>query len=195
MKKPFLAILALALCYTVSAQQAQQTPPAQQPPAQPQSTGLANQPATDPANATAPFMRYPTLPPFHLLKLDSSTYLTKDDVRKNRRTIVMFFSPDCEHCKHQTEAILADFKDFKDIEIVMATYQPFSEMKDFNEQYKIYEHPNIKIGRDEKFFLAPFYKIRNLPYLALYDKKGNLITTFEGAQKADTLLNAFTEKQ
>lgn len=190
MKKPFLAVLALAFCYAVSAQQQQQ--PAQPQPAT--AAGLANQPATDPANASAPFMRFPTIPPFHLLKLDSATYLTKDDLRKNRRTIVMFFSPDCEHCKHQTEAILADFKDFKDIEIVMATYQPFSEMKDFNEHYKIYDHPNIQIGRDEKFVLPPFYKIRNLPYLALYDKKGNLITTFEGTQKVDTLLSAFNSK-
>jgi len=177
MKHSFLIALSFALCYTVSAQKA-----------------LPNQPATDSANASAPYMRFPTIPPFHLLKLDSTTYLTKEDLRKNRKTIVMFFSPDCEHCKHQTEAILADFKDFKDIEIVMATYQPFSEMKQFNEKYKISEHPNILIGRDERFVLPPFYRIRNLPYLALYDKKGNLITTFEGTQKAETLLNAFTGK-
>jgi thiol-disulfide isomerase/thioredoxin len=173
MKHVSLAIVALAICHFVSAQT------------------LPNQPATDSANAGAPFMRYPTIPPFRLLKLDSTTYLTKDDLRKNRKTMVMYFSPDCEHCKHQTEAILADFNNFKDIEIVMATYQPFPEIRAFNEHYKIYEHPNILIGRDEQFRLPPFYKIRNLPYLALYDKKGNLITTFEGTQKADTLLKAF----
>ena len=176
MKTVYLAILALALGHAASAQK------------------LPNQPATDSANANAPFMRFPTIPPLHLLKLDSTSYLSKDDIKKNRKTIIMFFSPDCEHCKHQTEAILADFKDFKDIEIVMATYQPFEDMKVFNTHYNIDKHSNIKIGRDEKFFLPPFYKIRNLPYLALYDKKGNLITTFEGAQKVDTLLNAFAEK-
>jgi thioredoxin-related protein len=154
----------------------------------------ANQPATDPANAQAPFIRFPTLPPLHLLKLDSITYLTKDDVKKNHRTIIMFFSPDCPHCKDQTESILNDFKDFKDMEIVMATYQPFSELKEFNEHYHIYDHPNIMLGRDEKFTLPPFYKIKNLPYLALYDKKGNLITTFEGTQKVDTILQAFNQK-
>jgi thiol-disulfide isomerase/thioredoxin len=154
----------------------------------------ANQPATDPANAQAPFIRYPTIPPFHLLKLDSANYLTKDDLKKNRRTIIMFFSPDCPHCKVQTESILADMKDFSDIEIVMATYQPFSELKEFNEHYHMGEHPNFMLGRDEKFVLPPFYKIKNLPYLALYDKKGNLITTFEGTQKVDTILAAFKGK-
>ena len=176
MKTVYLAILALALGHAASAQK------------------LPNQPATDSANANAPFMRFPTIPPIHLLKLDSASYLSKDDIKKNRKTIIMFFSPDCEHCKHQTEAILADFKDFKDIEIVMATYQPFSEMKDFNTHYRIFDHPNIHLGRDEKYTLPPFYRIRNLPYLALYDKKGKLITTFEGTQKVETLLDAFKVK-
>lgn len=180
MIKAFWALLAIACCSILSVS-AQPTKP--------------NQPATDTANAQAPFMRFPTIPPFHLLKLDSSTYLTKDDVKKNRKTIMMYFSPDCEHCKHEIESFLASWSKFRDIEIVMATYQPFGEMKEFNAHYKIYEHPNIHIGRDEKFFLPPFYKIRNLPYLALYDKKGNLITTFEGTQKVETIMDAFTDKK
>ena len=177
MKKPFLVLLAAVICFSVSAQPT-----------------VPNQPATDPANAQAPFIRFPTIPPIHLLKLDSSTYLSKDDIKKGHRTIVMYFSPDCEHCKHQTEAILENFKKFKDIEIVMATYQPFDEMKQFDAHYHITDHDNMFIGRDEKFVLPPFYKIRSLPYLALYDKKGKLITTFEGTQKVDTILNAFNEK-
>jgi len=176
MKKVFLAAIAIACSHFLSAQQAQPTQP--------------NQP-TDPAQIQAPYLRFPTIPPFHLLKVDSATYLTKDDIKKGRRTIVMFFSPDCDHCKRQTDSILADFAEFKNIEIVMATYQPFEEMKEFNTHYRLSEHPNIKIGRDEKFFLAPFYKIRNLPYLALYNKKGKLVTTFEGTQKVGTILNAF----
>ena len=180
MKKAFLAIAILIYSSVLFAQQPATTP--------------VNQPAADQAGAEPPFKRFPTLPPFHLLKLDSTTYLTKEDVKKNRRTIIMYFSPDCDHCKHQTESILADFSKFKDIEIIMATYQPMEELKEFNEHYRMAEHSNIKMGRDEKFFLPPFYKIRSLPYLALYDKKGNLITTFEGTQKIDTILAAFDKK-
>ncbi len=179
MKNVFLALLAVVCTLTAFSQQA--------------STPVQAAQATQSAPDQAAYLRYPTLPPFRLLKLDSSSYLTKDDVKKGHRTLIMYFSPDCEHCQHETEAILANFSKFKDIEIVMATYQPFEELKAFNTKYKIYEHPNMKMGRDEKFFLPPFYKIRNLPYLALYDKKGNLITTFEGTQKVDTILNAFNK--
>ncbi|MHA4809390.1 TlpA family protein disulfide reductase [Flavitalea flava] len=177
-KKAILSVFAIVSCSFLPAL-AQQIP-AQQAPAQSQ-----QQPDS------APYLRFPTIPPFHLLKLDSTTYLTKEDLKKHRPTLVMFFSPDCDHCKHQTESILSVYNKFKDIEIVMATYQPFGELKEFNTHYRLFEHPNFRLGRDEKFFLVPFYRIRNLPYLALYDKKGNLITTFEGTQKIDTVLKAF----
>ena len=68
-------------------------------------------------------------------------------------------------------------------------------MKQFYNYYRIADHPNIKMGRDEKYVLQPFYRIRNLPYLALYDSKGNLITTFEGNQKMDKILAAFDIKK
>jgi thioredoxin-related protein len=142
-----------------------------------------------------PYLRFPTIPPFHLLRLDSATYLTRDDLKKNHQTLIMFFDPECEHCKHQTTDILADFSQFKNIEIVMASYQPLSKMQEFYNYFRISDHPNIKMGRDEKWTLPTFYKIQNLPFLALYDKKGNYITHFEGNQKVDTLLNAFKARQ
>ena len=77
------------------------------------------------------YVRNPDFPHIRLLEVDSVHYLTKTDVRKNRKILLIFFSPECEHCKHQIQDILADFSKFKDIEIVMATFQPFDEMKIF----------------------------------------------------------------
>jgi thiol-disulfide isomerase/thioredoxin len=147
-------------------------------------------------NAVQPaYLRFPTIPPLSLLKVDSATYITKEDIKKNRPTLIIIFSPTCDHCKHQTQDILADMDKFKNTEIVMATLQPFEEMKEFYNYYRIADHPNIKMGRDEKAVLPGFYRdMRSLPYLALYDKKGNLITVFEGNQKVATLLNAFEKK-
>ena len=103
----------------------------------------------------------------------------------------MYFSPDCDHCRHQTEDLLRDINSFKKIQIVMATYQPFESMKEFYQKYKLSDYNSIHLGRDSKFILPPFYRMGNLPYLALYDKKGNLITTFEGNQKVNKILKAF----
>lgn len=140
----------------------------------------------------AAYLRFPTIPPFTLLKVDS-TELTRNDIHKNRQTMIMYFSPECSHCQHQTEDMLAEMDKLKNTEIIMATYEKFEDMTAFYEKYHIAKYPNIKMGRDTKFFFVPFYRMKNLPYMALYDKKGNLITTFEGNHKIDKLVNAFNK--
>jgi thioredoxin-related protein len=156
----------------------------------------AQTPAQTPVNVPdPPYLKNPGLPPFKLLRVDSSHYVTRDDIKKNHKVLLMFFSPECEHCKHQMRDILADFGKFKDIEIVMATFQPFEEMKSFYNYFRIEDHSNILMGRDEKYMLPPYYRMQSLPFLALYDKKGQLITHFEGNQKIDTILDAFASKE
>jgi thiol-disulfide isomerase/thioredoxin len=141
----------------------------------------------------APYKRFPTIPPFDLLQTDSSTHLTKDKIDQKRNTIIMYFSPDCSHCQHQTEEMIKGMDSLKEVQIVMATYLPFEEMVDFYKKYQLAKYPNIKLGRDVKFFLPPYYRMKSLPYLALY-KKGSLVTTYEGNQTVTTLVEAFDHK-
>ena len=139
------------------------------------------------------YKRFPTVPPFTILQADS-TNLTKDNL-KHQATLIMYFSPDCDHCKHQWADMEKRMKDLKKYQIVMITYQPFEEMVSFYKEQKIASYSNIKMGRDTKFFLPPFYKIQSLPFQALYDKNGELLTTFEGNVKIDKLLAAFKGKE
>lgn len=152
------------------------------------SAGLCAQTDAEPA-----FKRFPSVPPINLLKVDSTT-LTKADLKKNQQTMIMYFSPACEHCQHQTEDMIRRMDDLKDIQIVMATYSPMGELNDFINRYNLSNYPNIITGRDTKYMLQPFYKIAGLPYQALYDVKDSLITTFEGNVKIDKLLTAFKKK-
>lgn len=138
----------------------------------------------------AGYLRFPTIPPFTLLKADSTT-ITRDDLVRHKKTLVMFFSPGCDHCKHQTKDLLANMDKFKDVEILMATYQPMEEIQAFYNDFHLENYPNIKLGRDTKYFFVPFYKISNLPFLALYNNKGKLLTTFEGTTPVNKLLEGF----
>ena len=141
-----------------------------------------------------PYKRFPNIPPFELLQLDSATTLTKNDLQKNQPVLIMVFSPDCDHCQHQMEELLIDIESLKDVQIVLATPEPFDKMKAFNERYNLSKYPNIRIGRDTKYVLPPFYRMRNLPFLALYNKKGNLITAYDGNAKTADLVKAFEKK-
>jgi cytochrome oxidase Cu insertion factor (SCO1/SenC/PrrC family) len=138
-----------------------------------------------------PYLRFPTVPPFTLMKADSAGRFTKYDLKKKFPVLIILFNPDCEHCQHETEEILKNIGRFRKIEIVMATTMPFDMMKKFYLKYSLDKYENIHVGRDYQYFLPGFYMIHNIPYIAMYDKKGKLISATEGTKKVDDILQEF----
>lgn len=136
------------------------------------------------------FRRFPTVPPFELLGLDNQK-IKRDNLAKRNGTLIIYFSPDCHHCQQQMDWLQKDLNAFSKYNLVLATYQPMEELKAFYDKYKMASWKNLYIGRDEKFFLPPYFKIGNLPFLALYDKNGNLLTSFEGTTEINKVLAAF----
>jgi thiol-disulfide isomerase/thioredoxin len=136
----------------------------------------------------APYKRFPTYPPAKILLPDSSSYFAKTDLNKKSSVIVMVFNPGCEHCQHETEAILKHIDDLKKVQIVMATMVSFGEMIAFRKRYNLDKYPNIVIGQDVHYFLPGFYNMRSLPFLAFYNKKKELISVFEGSMPIEKLL-------
>lgn len=139
----------------------------------------------------APYKRFPTVPPFDVLLSDSTTRYKKDDIEKKTPLLLIIFSPDCEHCQHETEALIKHIDELKKVQILMVTMLPFEKLKDFYVKYDLQRFSNIKVGKDMKYMLPTFFQVHNLPYLAFYDKKGKLITTFEGGMKIEDVIKTF----
>lgn len=140
-------------------------------------------------NTVPPYKRNPTLPPLELT-LPNKQLLTSADLKKEP-VLIMYFSPTCDHCIRQMKEMQKKLADFRKIQVVMATYQPMEELEAFIREYGLAAQPNFITGRDTKFLLPSFYKIQSMPYFALYNKKGALITTFEGNTPVEKLLKAF----
>jgi thioredoxin-related protein len=138
-----------------------------------------------------PYKRFPTPPPFKLLMTDSSTFFTKADLKKKTPLFIMVFSPDCDHCKHETEELIKNIDRFKKIQILLTTWLPFDQMKKFYEEFQLSWFENITVAWDKSFFIAPFYGIQNLPFLAFYDKNGKLISGFQGSLPMDKVAERF----
>ena len=143
----------------------------------------------------APYKRFPTLPPLNLLLVDSTTKFSEKDIPKNHPVFIILFSPDCDHCQKETEELIDNIDKFKKIEIVMATMLPFDKMKTFYEFNHLERFKNITVGKDIQFILPTFYRIKNLPYLAFYNKKGKLIDTFEGSLPIPKVAAIFNQEK
>jgi thioredoxin-related protein len=139
-----------------------------------------------------PYKRFPSLPPIQILLSDSNTLYTKAEIPKNKPVLFIIFSPDCSHCQKETEGVLAHMDELKNVHIIMITYQPLQVMKEFIKTYRLSDYSNITVGRDLNYITMGFYNIRNIPAIAMYDKKGNLIDKREGEVPIDEIIEGLT---
>lgn len=137
-----------------------------------------------------PHLKNLKLPDFKILLPDSISFFYKENLdRKKKYTLLMSFSPECDHCKQQTLEILTRIDAFKNAQIVMTTTLPFEQMKLFYTEFKIGAYKNIVLGRDLLFFFPRYYKNNSLPFLALYNKKGELMSVYDGGVRIETIIN------
>ena len=137
-----------------------------------------------------PYKRFPTVPPLEILLGDSTTIYKKEDLPK-KPLLIVFFSPDCDHCQHEAKEIVAHKKEFSKVQIVMVTTYPIYKMNAFAEEYGLVKMKNVVMGRDVHYFFPSFFNIRNFPYLAMYDKQGNFLSKTEGTTNIQNIISVF----
>lgn len=120
------------------------------------------------------------IPDFSLAKAPDSTSFSNKDLHKKKATLIMIFSPECGHCQHTTTVLEQNISHFKDAQILMTTWLPYSEMLKFYKDYKIANYPQITMAWDQKDFFLPYYHVRSYPDLVVYDKKGKYVKSFSG---------------
>lgn len=140
-------------------------------------------------SSKTPYLIDKKLPFFKMMQTDSSLFY-KSDLKKKKPVVIVYFSPECEHCKHFTELLKQRISAFKKIQIVMVSPLPLSSIKEFYNSEQLKNYPAIKMGRDELYFFGNYFQAKYLPFMAAYNKKGQLIRGWEGGTTIDELLKA-----
>jgi len=138
-------------------------------------------------------LQHVLLPDFKILLPDGKTNFYTENLSKNKHTIIINFSPECEHCQLQIEELIKHIDQFKKTQIVMATSLPFEKMKQFYDEFQIAKYPNIIMGQDVLFFFSRYYKNHYLPGIAVYNKKRALLDFYDGGVKTEELIKLVTE--
>ncbi len=134
------------------------------------------------ADSSAPlYLRFPSIPQFTIYNVKDSSKFTREDLKRKKPTVLILFSPECEHCQRETKELEAHIDKFKNAQIVMVTYLSFGEMEKFYKDNHIADYPMITMGRDAKYFFPLYYKLRSMPSIFVYDKKGQFKKAFEGS--------------
>lgn len=126
------------------------------------------------------FSKYQNLPSFKINTVPDSASFSNKDLNSKNPVIIMFFSPDCEHCQKETKELLAYKKELKNVQLVMLSPSNYPTLKQFFVEYGIAAMPNIKMAQDINYTMGSLYQIRTFPTLYVYDKAGKLLKVFAG---------------
>ena len=130
------------------------------------------------------------LPVFKIYTAPDSTAFTNDQLKKDKPVVLMFFSPDCDHCQKEIKELLAYKEELKDLQIVMASPAAFAEINNFYADYNIASMSNIVMGKDQGYALGMKYQLRTYPSVFVYDAKGTLAKAFIGNVSVPVILDA-----
>ncbi|PWJ58848.1 thioredoxin-like protein [Dyadobacter jejuensis] len=139
-------------------------------------------------SANAQLVPVQKIAPFNI-KLTNGQSYTANQMAKGP-TVLIYFSPDCDHCVDFTEDLLKNYSVIANKQVVMVTFQDMKMLKPFVQKFKLSQYPNIKVGTEgNSFTVQRYYKIRSFPYIAIYDKNGNPVRTYEGVQSHAAIFN------
>ena len=128
-----------------------------------------------------------TIAPFKITLVDGKTFTYKQ-LAKDKSTVLVYFSPTCDHCRHFTEAMLKRKKELAEKQIVMVSYLPVDEIKKFDDEYHLSSNANIKVGTEGyTFIVQKYYNVQRFPFVVEYDKGGKLNKIVPYSEKSEEM--------
>jgi thioredoxin-related protein len=139
------------------------------------------QSSTDP-----PYKKQPVLPVFTIQQLDKTMLSTKELPAYDHYAII-YFVPGCSHCQALAKDIISHKDSLRNILFFWITPNALTELKQFDQTFKLSSLPNMRLGREPGFTIMSFYEVRQTPFVAVYDKKRRLVQDFpvQGNNVAD----------
>ncbi len=102
-----------------------------------------------------------------------------ENLPTGKPVILIYFSPDCSHCQQLMEDFFKQYAKFEKASVAMITFVPLEQVSTFSKQYGLAKHANLFAGTEgNTFFVKNYYRLIEMPFVALYNKNGDLIESY-----------------
>ena len=129
------------------------------------------------------------VPPFQMVQANGRVFKA-ENLPMGKPIVIIYFSPDCDDCKLLMEGLLNRMNDFKKASIAMITYLSVENVIQFVTKYNLNVYSNIFVGTEgNSLFVRDYYKIVQFPFMALYNKNGDLIKIFNKENSLEDMSN------
>ncbi|MCW3088646.1 MAG: hypothetical protein JWQ78_2032 [Sediminibacterium sp.] len=117
--------------------------------------------------------------PAFTLQLTDGTVFSYKDLPQNKPFMLVYFAPECDHCRVFTKKLVDRMGELRKKEIVFVSYFPVESLRKFSREFGLGKFRNVKVGTEGNAFVVPaYFKIGKFPFTALYNDHGQLTRIF-----------------
>ncbi|MDW3192923.1 MAG: protein disulfide isomerase family protein [Cytophagales bacterium] len=129
------------------------------------------------------------IPDFTIATIQDSTGFSFSSVAQNELVLIKYFSPDCDHCQQEAQAIVSKKDSLRNIKMIWVAgeWASLTAVEEFAETYQLEQLNPLVIGKDAFHDLGPFYEITGVPFTAVY-RDNQLIKEYRGSIDFDELI-------
>jgi thiol-disulfide isomerase/thioredoxin len=131
------------------------------------------------ADTTPPYLKDKQLPNFTLLNKDSVEF-DQSVLEQNKKTIIMLFNPECEHCQQQLQLLLSMPEIKQSAQIILSTTETLEKLNIFYKKFNLQQYPFIHPGKDHHYLFGKIYQPKTIPVLAFYNNQQQFISLHQG---------------
>ena len=136
------------------------------------------------------FSQKPQLPDFKITRSNGILFTNKE-VEAGKPLLIVYFSPECEHCQVFMKSFFKNAQDFKNTQVLFITYLPLDRVVKFESEFPVNKYSNIITGTEGMtFVIRNFYEIKEMPFAVLYDKQGKMIGKYEREIPLNKIINS-----
>lgn len=119
------------------------------------------------------------LPPFKMMQTNGNIFKAQN-LPMGKPILIVYFSPECDHCEEMVKDFFKQAENFQKAAVAFITYLTVDKVSKFEKDYNLAKHPNMYSGTEgSTFFVRNYYKIMDVPFVALYTKNGDFVTSYE----------------
>ena len=133
------------------------------------------------------------MPDASLLLSDSASYLNTKNIPEGHSAVIFYFSPHCPYCRAQMKEITEKSGQLKNTHIYAMTLSNFKDFKEFYDEFRLGRYSNITAGIDYTDSIARYFKIKVVPFTAVFNAKKRLSKSFVGNITAGKIKEALED--
>lgn len=134
------------------------------------------------------------LPKFSFPQIGSKGEIGRSDLRDGK-TVVLYFSPNCEHCRSLAADIGKQLGRLRDIDFVFVTRFDEADAVTFAREFKLWEQPNVYFGLDMNAAFYNYFGEMYIPSAYVFNEDGKLLQVLYQNTMVNDILDVYAGKR